>query len=889
MFDWLKRRANREHEIREEIEYHLEKLAEDEAGQGTSPQEARFLARRKLGNATLARERTREVWIWPALERFLQDLRYAMRGLRKHPAFTLTAVLSLALGIGANTAIFSLIDALLLRMLPVRDPQQLLELITTQNGRQVDSFSYPAIKALEQRADLLDGICAWSGAMFNAGPPAAVQKTTGAWVTGLYYKTLGVEPALGRLLAAGDDRPGGGSAGPVAVISYRYWENNYHRDPGVIGKALLVEGTPVTIVGVSARGFDGADVGSTADLTLPLAALPQILPERRRSLLSSAEWLRALVRPKSGISAGQAKAQLVVLWPGITKELVLAIKSAPRRKAILTSTIDLVPGATGWSGLRRTFVRPLMILMATVGLVLLIACVNVANLLLTRATARSREIAIRMAIGAGRGRLIGQLLTESVLLALLGAALGIAVAYAGDRMLIHLYSGRGLPLVLDVRPDKQILAFTLIAALLTGVLFGLAPAFRATSLGPGSALKDSHRHGWRRGSLASALVVSQVALSLLLLVGAGLFIRTLSNLENTDMGFQREGVLLVSLDARRAGYKETRLVNLYKELVGRIEQLPGVKTVSFSENTPLSGGIWSSSVLIDGLPRNGVSRESSHYNIVAPDYFTAMRTPLVLGRDFTLRDSAGSLPVAMVNEAFVTKFLGGDHPLGRRVSLQDMPEWQNMEIVGVVKNTVSFDLREPPPPFVYVPYLQDVKNAGYVTFEVRAQGPLARVADALNREIHSRLRDTALTIVPFTKQVQDSLVQERLIAVLAGFFASLALGLAAVGLYGLTSYAVSRRTSEIGIRMALGATRGDVLSLVLRGAFSLVAAGIVVGLPLAFAVSSFVSKMLFGVAPADPISAISAAGLLLLAAMIAAYFPARRASRVDPNLALRYE
>jgi predicted permease len=890
VFDWLNHRAKREQEIQEEIEYHLEKLAEEETSQGTPPLEARFFARRKLGNPTLARERIREVWIWPAIERFVQDLRYAIRGLRKHPAFTLAAVFSLALGIGANTAIFSLIDALLLRMLPVPESQRLLQLINIQAGRRVDSFSYPAIKALEQRANLFSGICGFSGAMFNAGPPGAVQSTPGAWVTGTYYETLGIEPAAGRLLNSQDDRPGGGLAGPVAVLSFSYWESKYHRDPNVIGKALLIEGVPVAVVGVSPRGFEGANVGRMAAITLPLAGLPQIFPERQNALQPSREWLRALARPKPAVSAEQARAQLAVLWADITRELIGSIKSAVRRKVILKSTIDLVPGGTGWTSLRQTFTRPLMVLMAIVALVLLVACVNVANLLLTRAAARSREIGIRVAIGAGRGRLMRQLLTESVLLAFLGAGVGIVLAYSSDQLLIHLFSsGHGGALLLDVHPDLRVLVFTAAVALLAGIIFGLAPAFRVTASEPGEALKLTQPGGCQRNWLASVLLISQVAFSLSLLIDAGLFVRSLENLENVDPGFRPEGVLLANLDPRRAGYKDTRLIALYRDLLQRVSQIPGVQSASLSGNTPLSGGIWSGPVLVDAQAPSRSPHASAHFNTVAPGYFATMRIRMTLGRDFSHYDNAGSEPVAIVNEEFVRTFLNAGNPLGRRVSIQDSPDWQNMQIVGVVKNTISFDLREPPPPFVYMPYFQNPKNAREATIEVRAQGSLVSVAEAVRRRIHGRLPDTALTIVPFTKQVKDSMIQERLLALLASFFGSLALVLAAVGLYGLTAYSVAQRTSEIGIRMALGATRSDVLALVLRGAFSLVAAGLLAGLPLALTGSSFISKMLFGVRPADPITAGFAAGVLLLAAMVAAYLPARRASRIDPNVALRYE
>lgn len=892
MFDWLRRRAKREQDIQDEIKYHLEMLAEDGSENGASSHEAKFSARRKFGNPTSASEKTREVWIWPAVERLLQDIRYAVRGFRKHPAFTLTAALSLALGVGANTAIFSLIDAFLLRTLPVHNPQELLLLTTVQNGHGMDSFPYLAIKALEQRATVFSGICGFSAsAKLNAGPPNAVQVTSGVWVTGGYYETLGVRPFLGRELTPEDDHPGGSSEGSIAVLSYDYWQSRYHADPNVIGKAILVEGSPVTIVGVSEPGFQGGNVGSSADITLPLAELPRLFPERAHNLAAGSWWLRVLARPKPDVSVERAKAQLTVLWPEITKELVISIESAAVRQAILASILDLTPGGTGWTYLRQRFTRPLMVLMTIVSLVLLVACVNVANLLLTRATARSKEMGVRMAIGAGRWRLLRQLLTESVMLSLFGAAIGVAFAYVGDQFLVDLFArGSQASLVLDVRPDLRVLLFTAAIAVTTGILFGLTPALRATALGIGGMIKDTHPQGWRRSLLSSTLVVSQVALSVLLLVGAGLFVRTLQNLQNLDMGFRREGVLLLNLDPRHAGYKDERLMALYKELEERVQRIPGVKSASVSWNTPLSGLINSDPVLVDGRIPLHESHHSASFNNVSHDYFATMGIPLLLGRDFRPTDRRSSQPVAVVNEEFVKTFLDGQDPLGRKVSSQDSSAWQNMEIVGVVKNTVGFDPHQSPPPSVYASFFQiPFSSVRECTIEARAAGSLTSVADAIRGEIHRRLPDTALTILPLTTQVENSILQERLLALLATVFGVLALALAAVGLYGLMAYTVSRRTSEIGVRIALGATRANVSRLILRDALNLLAIGAILGLPLALAGATFVSKMLFGIRPADPLTAVSALLLLFSAGIIAVYLPSRRASKVDPVTALRYE
>lgn len=803
----------------------------------------------------------------------MTDLRFAIRMLRKSPGFTLTAVLSLALGIGANTAIFSLIDALLLRMLPVRDPQQLVELFILIEGRRIDSFSYPVVRILSERASMFSGLCGFSGTAFNAGPPGTATRTAGAWVSGAYYETLGVQPALGRMLTRDDDQPG---AAPVAVLSYSYWEGSYARDPGVIGRSILLEGRPVTIVGVSAPGFNGANVGQVADITVALGVLPRVTPESAARIAADSQWLRILARPKPGISLSQAKAGLAVLWPQLVENAVTPIKNPVTRRVMLASTLDVSPGGTGWSSLRNQFGRPLLVLMTVVAAVLIIACANVANLLLARAAARQREIAIRLAVGAGRGRLIRQLLTESVLLSAIGAAAGILFAYSGSRFLLRLIStGRPEAIVLDLRPDLRVLLFTSLVALVTGILFGLAPAFRATAVrGPSAS----------RGRLAHALVITQVSLSLLLLVGAGLFVRTLQNLQNLDTGFRHDGVLLINVDPRASGYKDVRLAAVYRKLLDQLGSLPGVASVSLSINTPLSGGIISFPVQAEGQSR------TAHFNSISPRYFETLRTPIVAGRDFTVRDDAAAPKVAIVNEEFVRRLIPEGNPLGKRVSLiEHDPEWHDVEIVGVARNATAFNIREPAPPAIYIPFFESLTSMARATIEVHAVGSLSQAASAVRRQIHARLPDTPVQLQAFTAQVSRALVQEQVMASLAGFFGVLALGLAAIGLYGLIAYRVLRRTGEIGIRMALGARRGDVLWLVLQDAVRLVAAGVLFGLPAAWAASRLVSSMLFGVTATDPGTVSGALALLSAAALFAAFIPAVRAARVEPMTALRNE
>src|SRR5258706_5342341 len=660
--------SRRNDDLEDEISQHLRMAAADR-GEDAAP--------REFGNIGLIKEVTREMWGWTSLDRFAQDVRYALRGIRRSPGFALTAVLSLALGIGANTAIFSLIDALLLRWLPVRDPLQLVQVVIFQNGKRSDSFSYPTVRALADQTEIFSGLCGFSGAIFNIGPRDAVERTGGAWVSGEYYETLGLQPMIGRLIRREDDQPG---AFPVAVITDDYWRRKFNRDPNAIGRAILIESAPATIVGVSPAGFSGANVGEIADVTLPLAANTQLFPEMTGRLTAGPEWLRILARPQPGISPAQAKARLAVVWPRLANVAVTPRMQPARRKALLTSTLDVIPGATGWTHLRNQFRRPLLVLMALVGMVLLIACANVANLLLARGQSRRREIAVRQAIGASRARLIRQLLTESVLLASLGATVAIAVAWFASRLLVQLLSTWRRAIALDLTPDWRVLAFTRALALGTGIIFGIAPALRATAARPSS-----------RTRLDSVLVAAQVGVSFVLLIGAGLFVRTFENLDHIEPGFRHEGVLLIEGDLHRA--VTPARTAFYLDLLRQIEHLPGVVSASLAGNTPLSGGWWTDVVTIDNQPPSG---ETAHINSVAPRVFETMRTPLLAGRDFTDRDDTSAPPVAIVNEAFARRWFPDGRPIGRRVSAGR--SLLDMQIVGVVRDAISQSLREPPPP-----------------------------------------------------------------------------------------------------------------------------------------------------------------------------------------------
>ncbi|SPE35608.1 conserved membrane hypothetical protein [Candidatus Sulfopaludibacter sp. SbA3] len=823
------------------------------------------------------------MWIWASFDQAKKDLRYALRAMRKNVGFSTAAILSLALGIGANTAIFSLVNALILRSLPVRNPPELVQLVLVIEGRSGFSFGYPTIGALADRTEIFAATGGFASASFNLTWRDASERVPAAWVTGGYYPMLGIGAFAGRLLTADDDRPG---APPVAVLSYSYWETRFARDFTLIGRTLQIEGKPVTIVGVSPPGFEGANVGEAANLTMTAAAIPQLFPERASQLQSGSRWMRVLARLQPGISIAQAKSRLAVAWPQMASVAATPRMTAKVRQTVLTSSIDLVPGGTGWSNLRQGFRRPLLVLLALTGLVLLIACANFANLLLARGASRSKEIALRFAIGAGRWRIVRQLLTESLMLAVLGAGIGMGLAVVGSRQLVALLPGRPR-VVMDLRPDVAVLLFTSGVALMTGILFGLVPALRATAMGPGRALKaDAGITPRTRSRLLPTLVVTQVALSMVLLIGAGLFVRTLQNLEQLDPGFRSEGVLLAHLDARRAGYKDARLLALYQELLDQFARFPGVVSVSLSNYTPLSGGTWTEYVSIDGGP---ATTDAPHFNCIGPRFFETMRTPLIQGRDFDERDGPAGVRSAIVNEAFVRKFLPEGRVMGQQIAIANA-RYPASEIVGVVKDVALDSLREPAPPGVYLPYSQYPDMIDYASFEVRTSS-VARTAASLREAMHARFPNTPAQaqVEGLTEQVQRSLAQERLLAALGACFGGLALVLAAVGLYGVLAYTVTRSTNEIGIRMALGAQRKEVLGMVFRGALRLLAGGIALGVPAAWAASRLVAAMLFGLTATDPVTFVGAAVLLGATAVAAAFLPALRASRVDPMVALRWE
>ena len=860
-----------------DIRDHIEREAEDNIERGMAPEEARYAALRKFGNVTVALEDTRAVWIPVWVDQLWQDLRYALRMMRRNPAFSAVVVLTLALGIGANTAIFSLIDALLLRYLPVRDPHQLVlvEMQLRDSRGPFDTFSYDIVRALAECREIFAGVAGFSGFEFTTGRDHSIGKVRGALVTGDYYDTLGLTPALGRLLTRTDDEP---AAALVAVISEGYWARQFLRSPSAVGQDLVINGVPVRIVGVSPPGFVGANVGSVADITMTIAALPRINPEAAPLLGAGNFWLRALARPAEGVSVSEATARLQAVWPGMWDGLISRQWPLSRRDPFAEATFTLGPGGTGWTFMRERYRRPLLVLMGMVALVLAIACANVASLTLARGSARLREIAVRLAVGASRGHLVRQLLVESTLLSLMGAVCGLLLAWASGRFLVSAISTSQFEAIFDLTPNWRVLGFTAAVATASGLLFGLAPALQSSSTKPSATLREDLRMSGSRSRLLSSLVTVQVSLSLLLLVAAGLFTGTLQNLRNLDPGFNRDGVLIVELEGRRTAVGANAL--------HEIRRLPGVVSASLSTHTPLSGSVWSDPAVPAG--RTLPERDTAHFVGAGPDYFETMQIELVAGREFTERDAAGTPPVVIVNEALARRDFPKQQVLGQRLTALVRGERKDLEIVGLARDTSAAGLRRPPPATVYVPYLQLSGNIP-TTIVVRAMGPLGQTAAALQRLLQPRMPETPVEVRPLSAQVEASIGRERLLASLAGGFGVLAMTVACVGLYGLLAYGVARRTREIAIRMAIGAPRRQVIAIVLAGAVRPLVAGVALGVPAAWAASRAIESMLFGLSPTDPTTVSGAIAVLAVAALAAAYMPARRASRVDPMIALRSE
>ncbi len=819
----------------------------------------------------------------------MSDIRDAFRTLKATPVVTLVAILSLALGIGANTAIFSILDSLMLKSLPVKVPDRLAVLGT---GQDRDSWTYPIWEQVRDRRDLVDGAFAYSSSRFNLSRTAQTEFVDGFWGSGRIFEVLGVPAILGRTFTEADDRRGGGPDGPVAVVSYRYWQSKFDGAANVIGQTLTIERVPYTIVGVTPPEFFGIEVGRTFDVAIPFGTEPLVRGKESALDRRSSWWMSIVVRLKPGQTLAAGTAAIRGVQAQIREATIPPNFRTEDKERYLTEAFTLIPASTGNSYLRDRYRTALLTIMGVVVLVLLIACANIANLLLARATARRHEMSVRLALGASRVRLIRQLLTESLLLAVAGAALAVLFARWGAALLVRQLSTSTNTVFLDIATDWRILGFTALIAVGTALIFGTAPAFRASGVTPNEALKERGRGlvGDGRLGLGNFLVVVQVALSLLLLVAAGLFVRTFTSLSNLPLGFDSNPILVASVNAARATSNADERPALYERLRQAAAQVPGVASAAASAVTPVSGSTWQFAIERVDDRMIGEKDRGVYVNLVSPGWFQTFGTRFLGGRDFRDRDTKSAPHVVIVNEAFARKFTNGANPIGhhfRQPEYPDRPAF-DQEIVGYVQDAVYRSLRAPVPPTMYVPLGQQGEAPSGISISVRAAGgspaSLTKSVAAALAAVHP---DITMTFRPLAEQVKGSLIQERVVAMMSGFFGGLALLLAGLGLYGVTSYAVNRRRTELGIRMALGAGPAGVVGLVLRRVGVLVGAGVVVGGAVSWALARFVATLLYGLEPHDPMTLAGAAVLLGAIGALAGWLPARRASRIDPAEVLR--
>jgi putative ABC transport system permease protein len=827
----------------------------------------------------------------------VQDVRYGARILRLNPGFTLVAVLSLTLGIGANTAIFQLIDAVRLNTIPVPHPQQLATVRIADRGWSSGRFegrysqlTFPLWEQIRDHQEGFSSMFAWAAQQFNLASGGEARYAQGIWVSGKFFETLQVPALVGRTLTVADDQRGCG--GPPAVLSYSFWQREFGGKPDVLGQTLRLEGHPFEIVGVTPAYFYGVEVGHAFDVAVPVCSEPLIRGEESLTDKRHGWWLASMGRLKPGWTLEQANAQISSVSAGMLEATIPPGYSPESAKHYMEYKFGAFSAATGFSNLRRTYQDPLWILMAIAGFVLLIACANIANLMLARASAREREITVRLTLGASRGRLIRQLLSESVLLALGGAVLGAVLAQGLSRFLVASIQTQGSEMFLDLSLDWRILSFTGGVAVLTVLFFGLVPALRATRVSPACVLKAAGRGmtaGRERFGLRRMLVVCQVAFSLVLVFGAVLFARSLAKLLATDAGFRQTGILEMDVDFTKLGIATDQREPYRAALVDRLRALPGVEGVAHTSIVPMSGSGWNEGIVLAGQTER--ASETPQFSRITPGYFSTMGVPMLAGRDFDRRDTASSPRVAIVNEAFVKKVLKGANAMGLRFQIEeyvgrDRPMY---EVVGLVKDTKYYDLRDEFSPIVYLASMQDDHPDQYAQILIRSQLPLGSLTASVKSAMTAASPMLTIEFHNMETMIQNSMVRDRLMATLSGFFGALAALLAMIGLYGVISYSVAQRTNEIGVRMALGAQRLDILGMILREVGWMLLAGLAVGTGLALGLGRSAGALLFGIKPHDPLTiSISALGLAAVA-ILASYVPARRAARLDPMSALRDE
>jgi putative ABC transport system permease protein len=905
----LKLEPAHEAEILEELSQHLQDRYEELLAAGVSSADARRTVLDDLSERDLLSRELRRVvaparsvpvapdgnGLWHTLAAIGQDLRYGARQLRLSPAFSIIALMSLALGIGANTAIFQLLDAVRMRTLPVAAPQELAEVkLTNPDARRGSENWYGQLTNLvwEQVRDNQQAFSktfAWGKASFNLANGGEAREANALIASGSMFDVLSVHPVLGRTFTPTDDQKNCGASS--AVISHAFWQREFGGDASVVGKKLTLNSHPVEIIGVTPASFYGLEVGRSFDVAVPLCAEPALLGEASRSANPTGWWLAVVGRLKPGWTLDRATAQLGSISPGVFKATLPPKYPAESVKDYLAFRLAAYPAGSGESQLRNEYTSSLWMLLATAGLVLLIACANLANLMLARASAREREIAVRLALGASRARLLRQLLVESLLLATVGSLLGLALARGLSGFLVSFLDTTGNFTFLDLNLDWRVLGFTTGLAILTCLLFGLAPALRATATDPGVVMKCGSRGltaSRQRFGMRRMLVVAQVSLSLVLLVGALLFSRSLRNLLTVDAGFQQTGILVTSMDLTHLNLPVERRVAFKEELLERMRAIPGVESAATADVVPISGDVWGNYIWMEGS--DAQQEKLSFFNRVSPDYFKTMKIPLLAGRDFSDRDTATAPKTAIVNEAFVRRFKEGS-PVGKRFWRQQTPDEPKelFEIIGLVKDTKYIEMKENFWPVAYVVSAQAPRPNVFAHIIVRSNLPLADVSTSVKRATAEASPEIVISFDMLRTMVEESLLRERLMATLSGFFGFLAALLATIGLYGVMSYMVARRTNEIGLRMALGADRVNVLSMVLREAGVLLAIGLTVGTVLALVAGRSASAMLFGLQPHDPLTLALAITVLTAVAVAASYLPARRASCLDPMVALREE
>ncbi len=905
----------RDRDLALELDTHLQMMTDDNIRAGIGPAEARRRACVALGGLEGVKEDCRDRRGYGFLRSVMQDLRYALRTMRRAPVFTLVAVITLALGIGATTAIFTLINAVLLKSLPVRDPGGLVILgdgmasgVGAGRRGSFSLYSYDLFRHL-RNIGVFDGVCALQSESLQVSArrsgSGAGQPVRSKLVSGTYFGVLGVQAALGRTISPDDDSP---SAEPVAVISFRYWRDALHGDGSVIGSSIVLNRAAVKVIGVAPAEFSGETLQpDPPSLWLPLSALRLFEPSPLLLDKPDAHWLYLMGRLKPGVSKKQAEVRLTAGLQTWLSSREGAAMSPERKDEISTNYVELTSGGGGIRHMQQYYARMLGLLLGISGLVLLITCANIANLLLARGAARSDENSIRLAIGASRARLIRQALTESLALAIAGGTLGLAIAAEGARMLVAIaFRGDGYVPV-QTTPDALVIAFALALSCLTAIVFGLLPAFRLSSgiarnvRSASQGIKGSVSSS-RRFATGNGLITAQLALSVVVLAGASSFARTLANLDGQRFGFDRERVLVVNIDPTGAGYPYSRLAPLYRQMESRLNSLPGVKSASFSYYSPFNQCCWRFSIAVDGYVAKPDEDRGALLNRVSPGYFKTLGTRVLAGRTFDERDTPNSQPVAVVSETFARNFFPNGNPIGKRIGVGDDRRGRgDIEIAGVVADAKYYDPYQPPPPMVFLPLLQlkagpSAEDTGEATSNFIRTIELRSVGDpaALSGEVRQVLREIdpdlpVLRVDTLGSYISQTLNQQSLITDLAAFFGLLALALTCVGLYGLMAFMVQRRTGEIGIRAALGASRGRVVAMIVGQAWSQCAVGIAIGIPAAFAAAKLVSSQFYGISSTDPKSTAAAALLLIVCATIAGYLPAKRATKIEPVAALRYE